>query len=145
MSKYRLLLVVMFGVCTGQLMSMGKIEEGKKNGRLNFTIEHRVLDNSFIITASSAQDLDYYVEPKEFLGKDMLSLLPLSADDRKKLIQGFRAASGNQTVRVSYTLDQKQYVAKIVPLFAPKDDENPSSDNSDVKWSFFVRVKEQAN
>jgi len=130
--KHNLLLATLLGICSAsQLMCME--EKQQSNGRLNFVIEQ----DNLTIKASSAQGMKYYLDPKQFLGKNITEVLPLNETDYQNMTKGFQtAANENKTVYVLYALDENPYIAKITAVtgeeYLPND-----------KVFFFVKVKEK--
>jgi hypothetical protein len=120
--KSNLLLASLFVMsATGPLMGMD--HPGK--GRLNFQ-----LDNSIKIRAYSAENMGFFIKPSEFLGKSIIDVVPL--DDKDKVVLALaEATETKKTVNVGYTLEQKEFVAKITPLIV-----------SDKKLNYFIKVQE---
>lgn len=124
--KSNLLLAALFAVAaTSPLMSM---EQNK--GRLNFITNHARL-----VRAYSAQDMKFDEKPSEFLGKNIIDVIPLTPLGRIIINQGFDdAAKENKTVVVPYDLGKATFLATITPLI---------KDNK--KNRFFIKVQEVDN
>ena len=104
----------------------------KSKKRLNF-----IVNNDKQIMAYSKENMEFAIEPSEFVGKSIIDVLPLSKEDRESVAQGFcTAVEKNEVVKVPYLLDmlaeQKNFIAKIVALQYIEKDEN----------MFFVKVQE---
>ena len=104
----------------------------KSKKRLNF-----IVNNDKQIMAYSKENMEFAIEPSEFVGKSIIDVLPLSKEDREAVAQGFCATvEKNEAVKVPYLLEvlaeQKNFVAKIVALQYTEKDEN----------MFFVKVQE---
>lgn len=82
-----------------------------------------------IEAASAHNGMKFYVEQKEFEGKDILDVLPFSQIIREAILKKFnRATEKNKIVNVVYDLENSDYTAEITPLNNQKD------------TSFFVNV-----
>lgn len=113
------------GCLMGMLSTSMQKEEGK--ARLNFLV-----DSDQLILRYSKEHMDYFIEPSDFVGKDITEVVPLNETDRKAVLSGFgKAAEKNETVKVPYTLDSENFVAKITPL---------KRENS--RYNYFVKVQE---
>ena len=110
---------------TGSLMSMEK-----NTSRLNF-----LLNSDLCIKGSSAQEMNYLVQPEELLGKNILYAVPLSEYDRNALRNGFNEAAQKEiTVKVPYTLKGIRFLAEITPII-----------KANKKYNFFIKVQEVDN
>lgn len=116
-------------VCaTESLMSM---DAENKKGRLNFG-----LDNDQCIKSYSNQNMDFAVEPSEFLEKYIFDVIPLQPADRGAIICGFCTAIEKQkTVKVPYTFEQKGFVATITAL----------KKKQPAKYNYFVKITASNN
>ncbi len=127
-------LVALLCTSVGQILSMESSEQPNV-GCLNFLVDWRSDESGFgsrfLIQSSSAQGLEYFCPQKDFLGKDITQVIPLNKEDSSKVAEAFlKSGVENKKVLVKYMLIQKQYEAKITPLFKGQD------------TSFFVKVKE---
>ena len=70
-----------------------------------------------IESSSDHGNMKFYVEPKEFEGKDILDVLPLSEITRKEILDQFNTATENNTItHANYELENTNYTAEITPL-----------------------------
>ncbi len=75
--------------------------------------------------AASFEGMPFASDPETFIGKDIVSIVPLSDADRTRVLEAFEEAAKNKViVNVDYTLDGKTFLAEITPL----------------KYSFAVKV-----
>ena len=119
--KSNVLLALLFLVCaTGSVMSM---EHNK--ARLNFLTSHTGL-----IKGYSAQDMKFDKQPSEFVGKNILEVVPLNKRDKQAVNQGFNdALLENKTVKIPYDLEGAAFLATITPMV-----------KANKKNNFFVKV-----
>lgn len=83
-----------------------------KDKRLNFLVDYKKC-----IRGYSRQNMDFALEPSEFIGKTIIYVLPLDKADRKAMISGFDAAGEQQkTVEVPYVFEGKGFVAMLTAL-----------------------------
>jgi len=124
--KSNFLVVLVVTGATGSLMSM----EQKNNdpSRLNFVLSQRGYIKKY-----SAENMEYAVQPSEFVNKKITKVIPLSEHDRKAVEKALEDAVQKQTtITVPYTLENKQFFATITPLICIKKNEKRNS--------FFVKV-----
>ena len=108
-------------VATSSLMSM------QQEGRLNF-----IVDNNKCITGYSKQNMKFYKKSSEFLGKNILDVIPLDTKNRNALAFGFLHATEEEaTVKVPYILEEMNFVATITAL-----------KTEDRLFNYFVKVQE---
>lgn len=83
------------------------------------------------IQASSAHgNMKFYVEPKEFEGKDILEVLPLPETTRALILETINIVTKeNKILDVTYDLENNNYTAEITPLC-----------NTHLDTSYFVKV-----
>jgi argininosuccinate synthase len=75
----------------------------------------------FIANVGQNEDFNA-VEQKEFEGKDIVDVLPLSQVTREMLVEKFNlAAKENKTVDAIYNLENVPYATEIIPLSNQKD------------------------
>lgn len=74
------------------------------------------------IEASSAQgNMKFYIEPKDFEGKDIVEVLPLADITRALILEKFnQATKEKKVVDVDYELDNNNFTAEITPLSSQK-------------------------
>lgn len=102
------------------------------NNILGMQLRFYLNDKREIKAHGASAGMDYYEKPEVFEGKDILDVLPHSKETREEILKKFMTAKKqNSTVFASYTLENKNYIAKIVPL------------NSAEGISYFVKVKNQ--
>jgi hypothetical protein len=84
--------------------------------------------------------MGFFSSPCALIGKDILTVIPLTEEDRGRLLlEGF----DTQEIRkVSYLLNNKIFIAKIIPLTKIYIDKNGSSCQI---TNFFVKVVEGSN
>ena len=131
MMKLNVLAALAVAGATGSLMSM----EQKNNNasRLNF-----YLGQKGHIRKYSAENMEYAVQPSDFLGKKITEAVKLNDDDRKAVEKALvDSAAQQKTVRVPYTLDNQQFLATITPLICMK--KNKQRNN------YFVKVTPDKN
>jgi hypothetical protein len=82
------------------------------------------------IEASSAQgNMRFYIEPKDFEGKDIVEVLPLADITRMLILKKFnQATKEKKSVDVDYELENNNFTAEITPLSSQKGN------------SYFVKV-----
>jgi hypothetical protein len=121
-------------VATSSLMSME--QQGKVCS--NFIVNHNLKIKGYS---------QYAAEPSEFMNKRITRIFPLNHKDFESFQLGFRRASGAQPeisdiVKVPYTSDQKNFVAKIVALQTAEQDKHRMKDNYCVKLQEKAHVGE---
>lgn len=125
--KFSVSIATLVVVCaTGSLMSM----EQKNNDtpRLNFLLGHHGRIRKY-----STENMEYYLQPSEFVGKKLTQAVPLDKHDRNAVEQALADAAQKQvTVTVPYTLENKQFLATITPLICMKE--------KGQRNNFFVKV-----
>ncbi len=85
--------------------------------------------NRQIESYSAHGDMEFYVKPEEFEGKDILEVLPLSEITRKVLLEKFNtAAQENKIVDATYDLENTNYSTEVTPL------------SNQIDNSYFVKV-----
>src|SRR5437762_9897594 len=103
MMKFTMMLLLLC-VSTASLMGM------EKNGVKESL--HFILNGARSIKACSTQNMTYYAPPGDFLGKNILDVVPLDDEDRKLLNNGFeKAVKDKITMRVPYAIKNEQFVA----------------------------------
>ena len=119
----------------GQLMSS---EDGQTNKKyLNFLVNFDRKDMTFPIEEFSERRMSNYLVSKDCIGENLFTVLHIKEYDSIDLLSGFMIAMGRKReVKVSYRLEKKDYVAKIVPLLDLHGDT--------AKTKFSVTVKEDA-
>ncbi len=96
----------------------------KKKEYLKFKV-----DKELRIMEHKAKNMDFFVAPEKFLGEIITETIPLSNQDLSAMKDGFqKAMTQKKTQKIGYTLEDKQFVAKI------KHDSK--------KDNFLVKVKE---
>jgi hypothetical protein len=116
--KYTILCCALFGlIVPAQLMSMengiSSTVRKIKTPCLNFFV-----DKNYIILRCLAQKMQFAVPEKDFMGQSILEVIPLSPEDKSNVHQAFeRAVKKEKTKKVSYTLENQQFVAKVTPGF----------------------------
>ncbi|HEX4069466.1 MAG TPA: hypothetical protein VHX42_05200 [Candidatus Babeliales bacterium] len=124
--------VSLFVVCaTGSVMSME--QKNSNASRLNF-----YLGQKGHIRKYSAENMEYAVQPSDFVGKKITEAVKLNDDDCKAVEKALIDSVATQkTVKVPYTLDNKKFLATITPLTCIK--------NNKPRNNYFVKVTPDKN
>lgn len=109
MKNIRLLVGLIVVLLTGKIISM----EESNEGRLHF-----LLDENRCVKLYSAQNMNFYGKPADFVDKDILKFLPLNYKDSNNFMKAFKkAVNDNEKLKVSYTLQGEKFLAQITPLY----------------------------
>ena len=124
--KLNSLLTALFVVCTtGSLIHA----DHDVKGRLNF-----LLDNALHITGYSQQDMEFAVQPSDFLGKVIVDAVSLSVDDRDAILFAINSAATTQeSIKVHYAIGDMHFRAKITALKM-----------GSAEYNYFVKVTERS-
>jgi len=123
--KFYLLAATALACATSSIMSMEN-----EQARLNF-----LLDNNWCIEGNSAEDMPYEVQPEVFLGKKITEAVPLNDQDKDAISRALNEAAQRQaTTKVKYTLNDKNFIAKVTPIIKANKENN-----------FFLKVTESRN
>ncbi|HLJ30928.1 MAG TPA: hypothetical protein VKU36_00690 [Candidatus Babeliales bacterium] len=128
-----------------KLQEEGKISEDYNNESMpdhfNFWANDKkkclnfLINNNHCITGYSRQNMDFAVKPAEFIGKNIIDILPLDEKDHNAVALGFKSAvEKEETIKVPYSLDALKFIAKITALKI-----------GDAEYNYFVEVKEPKN
>lgn len=93
-----------------------------------------LVDHNQCIRGYSNRCISVALKPNEFIGMNIIDVLPLEEVDRIAIIKGFAAAAGTKkTVDVFYWSDNKDFIAKLTAL---------KMHNAEEGYNYFVEVKE---